>query len=644
MIARRQFLSGWSLAGLGLLASPLRARAAAPASSTRPETETKAGTPPEPDSETELDALRSELDRGLAKLRLPGAEAPYAARMRVVRAESLTLDGSYGGVVSDLLTRDAFATVAVFVGSRERDNSNFFAGNVEPSFRLPARPDPAAARKRLWLARDRGYGGASGAYHGKLSAIDRLADKQLPVERSPLAEPVTDLDWAPTLDASAPSLPDVVLPDGTGFDRAGLRRLATELSRRFAAHPSIDNGDVVIQQLHSRELDLHSEGTVVGRSSTRAVLGVLAQTQAPDGMELDHGLALHHRELVTAEQLQAAGEALVDQVLRELEELVAAPMLDEDYDGPVLLEPLAAAQLLASTVAVHLGGDPAPLSSYGRVLELEPYWQDRLGRAVMPEFIDLVDDPGGDGFGSYTRDAEGTSAARLELVRAGVLHSLLMTRRPNAHIADSNGRARVSPGGGLGPCISNLALTSRRPGASPQALERELLARAREDGYEFAFVIESLRDGGVLGIAPRDSASVYTSGRKVSLPLPSRVFRLERSGGKTRRTLVRGALLAPMSMRVLRRIRAVGRSSLRVPLRLAPGLSGGFAADLGIDGLLAQTVDTEVSSPALLVDGLELLVERGENERLPILTHPLRRDAAAPPASAPSRPSGSSES
>ena len=37
----------------------------------------------------------------------------------------------------------------------------------------------------------------------------------------------------------------------------------------------------------------------------------------------------------------------------------------------------------------------------------------------------------------------------------------------------------------------------------------------------------------------------------------------------------------------------------------------------------------QVTTPELLIDGLELLVERGEHERLPTLPHPLRRDAAA---------------
>lgn len=615
MSTRRGFLRGVGAAALGACVGELlplsSALAAGPAAS------------------SEIDALRAELARGVAKLRLPDAEAPYVAELRAVRAESLTLDGSYGGVIVDLRSTDAIASVSMRVGSPERDNGNYFGGNVEPSFRLPKTPNGPAARKRLWLAMDSAYRAATGAYQAKLSAIDRLADKDLPRDRSPGPGAVIDLDWAPKLKADKPADLDQDLPDppeeAVKFDRAGLRKLAAELSGRFKDHPSVDNGDVVIQELHSREYALSSEGVVTGRVETRAVLGVIAQTQADDGMELDHGLAIHYGHLATAKDMREAGEALVDRVLAELEEFVAAPMLDEDYDGPVLLAAEAAAQLLASTIPVHAGGDPAPLSDYGRLLELEPHWQEKLGKAVLPEFIDLVDDPLAEGFGHYTRDAQGVPAERIELVRAGVLHTLLMTRRPNEHIEKSNGHARATAAGFLGPCISNLTLSSKRRGLSQAKLERELLRRAREDGYEFAYVIESLRDGSVLGPVPRDSAAVFTSGRKISLPLPSRVFKLEQKAGKTTRTLVRGALLAPMSMRVLRRIRALGQDPKTTKLRVPPGLSGGFGAELGLDGLLAQTVDVQVTSPSLLVDGLELVVERGENERLPILDHPLRR-------------------
>jgi hypothetical protein len=70
-------------------------------------------------------------------------------------------------------------------------------------------------------------------------------------------------------------------------------------------------------------------------------------------------------------------------------------------------------------------------------------------------------------------------------------------------------------------------------------------------------------------------------------------------------------------------------------MRIAPGVTGGFAADVGVHAILAQTVDVEISTPPLLIDGFELLVERGEHERLPTLVHPLRRATKSGPAPRP---------
>ena len=314
--------------------------------------------------------------------------------------------------------------------------------------------------------------------------------------------------------------------------------------------------------------------------------------------------------------------ALAEQVLGELELLLDAPLIDEDFDGPVLLKGLAAAQFLASTLATQASGTPAPLSDGGRVVELEPLLLSRLGKAVMPDFIDVVDDPAMGGFGDISVDADGHPARRIELVRGGVLSSLLMTSVPNELIRESNGRARATPIHTVASSITNLVLSSRTPGLDDAALERELVARARDDGWEFAYVIESLRDGTVLGPVGRSGASAYGNDRQVELSTPQRIVRLGVDGS---RTLVRGALLAPTPMRALRRIRKVGRTSSTFPMRLPPGRDGGFAADLGRGALLSDTVDVSVSTPALLLDGLELVVERGDAEKPPTLTHPLRR-------------------
>jgi TldD protein len=571
--------------------------------------------PPAPESTVvlpaEIEAVRSELQRGVDRLRLPDAAAPYRAEARWVRAELLSLDGSYGGLITNVHEWQAIGTVDMRVGSPARDNGNFFGGQSGIArMDVPAEIAPAYLRKKVWLSLDRAFRGATKSYAQKLVVLERLAGEQLPA------------------DFTLPDGPVVHLADAErrALDRSGLAALVTTLSARFKSYPGIDNGDVHVQALRSRQTVVATDGVIVEIEQDRALLAVIADTRAPDGMHLDHGLAIHLDEApVVDEALLERGEALVDRVLTELEELARAPMIEEEYDGPILLGPVAAAQFLASTVATEAAGTPAPLGDGGRIMELEPGWSRLLGKTVMPPFVDLVDDPTSEGFGSYAVDAQGVRPERLAIVEQGRLATLLMTRTPNDKLSGSNGRARMTPALESGPTISNLALVSSRRGLSDVALERELLRRAREDGYDFAYVIETLRDGTILGPVPRESAAAFAGTGKLNLPLPARVYRLE-PGGK--RTLVRGAVLAPASIRVLRRIRAVGAVSQAEPMRIPVGSFGGFNADVGMDGVLSQTVDVQIATPALLLDGLELIVERGEHERLPILQHPLRRTSA----------------
>ncbi|MEM9461945.1 MAG: metallopeptidase TldD-related protein [Myxococcota bacterium] len=585
-----------------------------PAEATSAETTPAAITPAEPaevSDQAEIRAVQAELSRAIAGLRLPDAPAPYRAQARWVRADLLSLDGSYGGIITNVMQHQAAGLVELRVGSAERDDSSFLGTDAGISrFDVPVRPAPEYLRKQLWLGLDRAFRGATLAYSQKQVALEQLSSETTVADLGPGASPAEYL-------ATGEPAP---------VDREALVALTRELSARFSAWPSIDNGDVHVQILRSRETVVDSEGVVVQQLHDRAVLAVVANTQAADGMQLDHGLALHSTgALVVDDALRTRAEQLVDRVLRELDQLARAPMIEEEYDGPILLMGPAAAQLLASTVATEASGLPAPFSDGGRLMEIEPKWQSKTGRTVLPPFIDLIDDPTrADGFGSYEVDAEGFSPRPVNLVEAGVLRDLLLTRVPNPHHgARSNGRARMTPALEVGPGLSNLTLRSRKRGLSSAALERELLRRAREDGYEFAYVIEALRDGTVLGPVMRPSAAAFAGTGKLDLPLPARVWQVDGSG---QRTLVRGAVLAPASMRTLRRIRAVGQQAHTERLRLAVGAFGGFASDVGMDGVLSQTVDVQITTPDLVLDGLELLVERGEHERLPTLPHPLRRD------------------
>ncbi len=572
-----------------------------------------------PTGGSELEALSRELRRGVEGLKLEDAQLPYGAELRVVRLEALSLDASYGGVITDIHQRQAFGRLDLRVGRLERDDSGFFGAYAPGLVTLPLRPDASASPRLLWLVADAAYRAATSAYRAKEAAKRDLAEVDDTPDHSARVDLAVRLPWSESGSWGDPTL------EAMPIDRGGLHDAVAELSARFKDHPRIDNGDVFLQAARSYETLVDERGFAQGWERDRAFVAVVADARAGDGMHLDHGAAWHLQAFMTPEQTRAEGAKLVDGVLAELQLMLDAPMLEEDYDGPILFEHTAAAQLWASTIHPHATGTPAPLSEWGRVLELEPHWLERVGKPVLPDWLTVRDDPTVPGFGQYTYDAQGMAAQPITLVSRGVLTDLLMTRRPNENLKVSNGHARMGLDLLPSASFSNLSVESRRRGLSQTRLERELLRRARDDGYDYAYVISTLRDGSVLGPVPRDAAEIYATGRKFSLPIPAMIYRIDARG---KRTLVRGALLSPASMRALRRIREVSNKSETLPMRLTPG--GSFAIDLGADALLSQTVDVQVTTPALLVDGLELVLERGEHDRLPTLEHPLRRESEAP--------------
>src|SRR5687768_4762575 len=70
-----------------------------------------------------LDAMVAELERSMARLRLPGFEAPYFVAYTVRESDTVDLSARFGAVVNDDRTRSRQAYVEVRVGDYRFDNT-----------------------------------------------------------------------------------------------------------------------------------------------------------------------------------------------------------------------------------------------------------------------------------------------------------------------------------------------------------------------------------------------------------------------------------------------------------------------------------------------------------------------------------------
>jgi TldD protein len=135
---------------------------------------------------------------------------------------------------------------------------------------------------------------------------------------------------------------------------------------------------------------VNSEGTIVRKSASEYQEAFGVGTQAADGMRLDRsygstGSSLKDLDAADVFEKHAVG------LIASLTDLRKAPLVaEEEYHGPVLLSADAGADtlraLLASGVTAtrpKLGTRRAPTAR-----------SHRVHARVLPEFLDVVDDPG----------------------------------------------------------------------------------------------------------------------------------------------------------------------------------------------------------------------------------------------------------
>lgn len=553
-----------------------------------------------------LRALAEELGRA-KNLRALG-EAVYFGEISADDAESFSVSATLGAAFAPQRNTLRPLRPLLRVGSARFDNtgsifSDFFPGARYDSGALPVDNHLPALRHTLWLAFDRAYKTAYGALGRKSAALRGVTQ----------AEPLPDF-W--------PSTPVIVLetPVRVRIDEAAWTQRVKQLSAVFFDYPSIAASSVECQVSQGATYYLNTEGTLVRANDRIAIVQTRASLQAADGMVLYDGDAVESLDpsrLPAETDLRQAVEA----VARNLDELSRAPV-GESYTGPVLFEGRAAAQAFAEVFGANLGVIRKPVAEPGRQLP----WQgseleNRLGLRVLPEWIDLIDDPGAREFqgrpmlGFYLVDLDGVRPSRLQVVERGVLKALLTTRQPVRGMNGPNGRSRLPGPFGLKiPRISNLFVQASQA-ESESALRRRLVALARQMGRDYAVVIRKMdfpSSGSIEDLRQRaaQAGRAGAGGRPVSAPVLA--YRVYSDG---REELVRGLRLRAFGARQFRDILAAGDR-----LHQFDYLDNG--APLALSGAGNYVVGCSVVSPSILFEELELEPATEDLPKPPVVPPP----------------------
>lgn len=545
-----------------------------------------------PPDEILLKAMNDELARSKQLAIVAGGDAPYFFSYMLTDAETLRVSASMGAVVNVSRNRFRSPSTEVRVGSYDFDNTGHVFSGIYSGSRYdgnwPLDDDYANFRSELWLSTDRAF----------KAAVESMARKRASMNNSNAsAESLPDFSKV----APVVSIGKVVRPK---VDDQEWTARTSRLAAIFNGTKEVLSSAVELQLIQGPTTLMNSEGTAIRYNDDMYWVYAKAEGQASDGMLLHDAASIQSLELDKFPNEAEMRKSLAE-VGENVRALVHAPM-GESYSGPVLLEPRAAAQLMAQLLGDNLRVPRRPMSDPGRNVPFAPSeLENRMNARVLPDSFDVTDDPTQSTFngkplaGFYPFDIEGVPPRPVNVIEKGVLKNFLTTRQPIKGFPVSNGHARL-PGsyGTFAAAIGNLFVKSSE--TTPLAdLKKRLIEMTTSRGKPYGMLVRKLdypysASGTELqSLAQASAQSGGSAARPVSPPIL--IYRVYPDG---REELVRGMRFRGLTTRTLRDILAASSETAQFDFV-------NVAAPLAILGAGGYLAPASVVSPGLLFEELE---------------------------------------
>lgn len=568
-------------------------------------------------------AMRDELARSMEKLRLPQLDKPYFIAYRVHEARGLQAAAACGSLLtsSDDDSRMRTLAVELRVGDYAFDNSNFVAlpsfspGTIHPQFgfnELPLDDNYLEIRRQIWLATDGSY----------KQAVEQLAAKKAALENKTRTVELPDFsreNATQTMDVE----PTVQMK------RSDAETLVRKLSKLLGSVAGLNSSMVSLSVSNGRSLYLNSEGTFYERSHPLVSLSVAASTQAADGMKVGDSATFYANSrdhLPPDDRLRAR----IEEMGGQLKSLRDAPILAR-YNGPVLFEGRAAAEIFAAEFAPALTGQRKPVSGMGEMEAIfgrfpqfaGSSFTDKIGARVLPDFLNVVDNPTLSVynreplFGGYKVDDDGVVAHETRLVEGGILKTLLTGRTPVEGVMRSTGSRR-----GGGPIPSNLIVEAKK-GLSEKEMKNRLLEITKRRSLDYGIVVRKISGGSGTSMEEQAlamfSAMTGQPGAGTAVLLAYKVY----PGG--REELIRGAHLSGLNAESFKGIVTASDSATVFSSAHTPqfNFSSSFFFSFGAE--MAASPSLPIVSyvvPSLLFEDLSLTKAPQETPKPPISDPP----------------------
>ena len=384
-------------------------------------------------------AMRDELDRSMKALRLENFTTPYFLSYRIDDQAYQICTAVLGALESTTVRQQRQLTVELRVGDGALDNSNYWNGRsrsrINRTVNLPIDDDYQEIRRRIWLATDDLY----------KQSIKVLVQKRAVLESSSRADSLLDFNQEKRVNFSNTETDLVYQID----EMAAVVRAASAVLKQYEF---IDSSSAYFGLVNAATYYLNSEGTRYYNEGKGVRFNAQASTQAVDGRYLKDFVEIYSDDLAQFSQIAALKQQVIMMATR-LQQLYRAPLLDKKYNGPVLFEGQAAAELVLQAFAPHLIAFKRPVSGSSRGLNFLDAEQglglvDRIGARILPRFLSVIDDPTQRLYQNlplyiqYEVDSEGVVARQKTIIENGFLRTLLVDRNPVEGISISSGNRR----------------------------------------------------------------------------------------------------------------------------------------------------------------------------------------------------------
>jgi TldD protein len=525
-----------------------------------------------------LATMEKELHRGESELAQQDP-APYFTSYNVTDSESMIVVSAQGGILTSSRARRRIADVSMRIGTPALDNTHDEERlSGISSSQLPLRDDPDAIARVLWKLTYEQYRKAQQAYTNvKTKTAVRAKDEDDSPDFSQ-EKPSTYVEEAPAL-----SFPE----------QRAWEDLARRYSASFRQYPQVEQSVVLLMADRTRSYLVSTEGTKIVTADAICRVMLEAETRADDGMQLMRVETFQFSDpakIPSETQIAASAKKMAD----DLATLRKAP-LAEPYSGPALLSGRAAAVFFHEVLGHRVEGQRQRGRDEGQT------FTKKINEKIMPEFLSVTDDPtlrrlaGAELSGWYRYDDEGIPAARVEVVKDGVLKNFLMGRLPVKNFSNSNGHGRAQAGHMPVGRQGNLIVSSSKTIPDAQ-LRARFLEEIKKQGKLYGLYFEDIQGGFTLTSRALPQAFQV---------LPVMVWRVYADGLPDE--LVRGVDIVGTPLTVLTQIAATGDTT---------------SVFNGICGAESGSVPVAAAAPAMLFSEMEVQKRKYGDTRPPILPPP----------------------